>query len=64
MIFQIYNERGDIIFNTADIECLPNEKDVQSMVKAKYKFKLDGKMITKNKLFAKFNKIYKEDMEK
>ena len=64
MIFQIYNDRGDIIFTTADSECLPNAKDIQSMVKAKYKFKLDGKMITKNKLFAKFNKIYKEDMEK
>ena len=34
MIFQIYNERGDIVFNTTDIECLPNEKDVQSMAKA------------------------------
>ena len=64
MIFQIYNERGDIIFNTTDMECLPNEKDVKSMVKAKYKFKLDGKIITKNKLFAKFNKTYKQDVEK
>ena len=59
MIFQIYNERGDIVFNTTDIECLPNEKDVQSMVRARYKFRLDGKIITKNKLFDKFNKIIK-----
>ena len=64
MIFQIYNERGDIVFNTTDIECLPNEKDVESMARARHKFKIDGKIITKNKLFDKFNKICKQDMEK
>lgn len=60
MKFEILNDNGSVVFNTTDDECLPTIKEIDSMVKAKYKFKLDGKLISKNKLIEKFNHIYKK----
>ena len=60
MKFEVLNKDGCIIFNTPHEVCLPPIKHIDSMIKAGYKFKLDGKSITKNKLIENFNNIYKK----
>ena len=50
MKFEIINNNGKIVFNTMDESCLPTKGEINSMTKAGYKFKIDGKSTTKKKL--------------
>lgn len=50
MKFEIINSNGKIVFNTMDESCLPTKGEINSMTKVGYKFKIDGKSITKKKL--------------
>lgn len=50
MKFEVVNDKGKVVFNTTEISCLPTKTEINSMIKAGYKFKLDNKSITKKKL--------------
>ena len=50
MKFEIINSNGKIVFNTMDESCLTTKGEINSMTKVGYKFKIDGKSITKKKL--------------
>jgi hypothetical protein len=47
MLFEIYNEKGRRLFYTSSEECLPSKEQTNSMLNAGYKFKLDGKILSK-----------------
>ena len=50
MLFEIYTEKGRRLFYTTSEECLPPKEQINSMLNAGYKFKLDGKLLTKKAL--------------
>lgn len=50
MNFEIYNDKKCRVFVTNSKECLPQKEHVDSMLKKNYKFKLDGKQMTKKEL--------------
>lgn len=56
-LFEIYNEKGNRLFYTNSEECLPPKEQISSMLNAGYKFKLNGKSITKKAL----NELIKGD---
>lgn len=47
MLFEIYNEKVRRLFYTSSEECLPSNEQINSMLNAGHKFKLDGKMLSK-----------------
>lgn len=47
MLFEIYTEKGRRLFYTSSEEGLPPKEQINSMLNAGYKFKLDGKTISK-----------------
>lgn len=50
MLFEIYSEKGGRLFYTSSEECLPSKEQINSMLNAGYKFKLDGKILAKKSL--------------
>lgn len=50
MKFEVINPDGETVFNTESKKCIPTKSQIESMAKAGYKFKLDGKAISKKKL--------------
>ena len=46
MLFEIYTEKGRRLFYTSSEECIPDKDILNSMSKAGYKFKLNGKQIS------------------
>ena len=50
MLFEVYSEKGSRLFYTSNEECLPPKEQVNSMMNAGYKIKLDGKLLTKKVL--------------
>lgn len=50
MKFEIFNESGTILFNTEYKECIPNSTELSAMTKARCKFKIDGKIVSKKKI--------------
>ena len=50
MKFEVINDRGRTIMSTTYISCIPNDREIASMIKAGYKFKFDGKSTSKNKI--------------
>ena len=50
MKFEVINDRGRTIMSTTYISCIPNDGEIASMIKAGYKFKIDGKSTSKNKI--------------
>lgn len=48
--FEVINPDGETVFNTESKKCIPTKSQIESMAKAGYKFKLDGKSISKKKL--------------
>lgn len=49
MEFEIIKD-STTIFRTPDISCIPDKNQLDKMAKAGYKFKIDGKAVTKKKL--------------
>lgn len=43
-------QNGEIIFVTEQISCIPPKRQIEIMTKAGYKFKIDGKIITKKRI--------------
>ena len=50
MKFEIFDERGNIVMQTESQRCIPPKSHLESMRNNGYKFKLDGKLITKKEL--------------
>ena len=50
---------GITMMSTEDIDCIPDEDQISSMIKAGYKFRIDGKIITPKKI-----KEFMEECEK
>ncbi len=50
MKFEIFNDNGVILFNTEYIECIPHYKELSSMSKMRYKFKINGKIVSIKKI--------------
>lgn len=50
MKFEVIDNKGNTIFNTTEKICLPNKLEIESLTCAGYKFKLDGKIVSKKKL--------------
>ena len=44
------NKDGKSVMSTEHISCFPTKEQLSSMVKAGYKFKIDGKPVTKKKI--------------
>ncbi len=58
MKFEAIDIKGDTIFNTTQKSCIPDKPQIESMCSVGYKFKIDGKIISKKKLleFLSHNK--------
>ena len=54
--FEIFNDKNVRVFVTNSKGCLPEEEHVKAMLKNGYKFKLDGKLLSKKAIIE----IYKE----
>lgn len=50
MKFEIINQEGKTVMQTEFAECIPDKEIINSMMKNKYKFKIDGKITTKKKI--------------
>lgn len=50
MKFEVIDNKGNTIFNTTEKTCLPSKSEIESQAGAGYKFKIDGKIISKKKL--------------
>lgn len=50
MKFEVFNSEKKRVFLTNDISCLPSKKEIISMSKAGYKFKIDGKATNKKEV--------------
>ena len=49
MEFEIFNDKGYRVFYTHQEQCIPTKSQISSMSKQGYKFKIDGKNISKTK---------------
>ena len=50
MKFEVINPFGKIVMHTEYEECIPDKKQVEQMLKAGYKFKLNGKNLNRKEL--------------
>ena len=50
MKFEVINHQNKIVMNTEYEEEIPSKKQCEHMLKAGYKFRLDGKPISRNKI--------------
>ena len=50
MKFEVINNQGETVMYTFHISCLPTLRQVKSMVKNGYKFKIDDKIVSKGKV--------------
>lgn len=50
MKFEVINDKGQTVMATTSTSCIPNKDILESMSKAGYKFKVNGKVITKKQL--------------
>lgn len=54
MIFQVINSSGQCVMNTEEVECIPFN-NLDNMSASGYKFKMDGKLISKNQIRSSFS---------
>lgn len=55
-LFEVFNEKGNRVFFTIYDSCIPSKDEIDIMTKNGYKFKANGKFLTKkaiNKLLKK-----------
>jgi len=52
MLFEVINHDNNVVFWTEHFSCIP-KKDELSEISRQYRFRLDGKIITLNKLLDK-----------
>ena len=57
MRFEVINDKNKIVMQTSHMSCIPDKNTLNSMQKAGYKFKLNGKTITIKKLSDKIEEV-------
>lgn len=50
MKFEVVNDKGITVMCTESESCIPNEDELYIMNKEKYKFKIDGKIVSIKKI--------------
>ncbi len=50
MKFEVINQDKKVVMYCSSIECIPDEDEILSMTKAGYKFKIDGKIVSKKQI--------------
>lgn len=50
MKFEVVNQDGKTVMQTNYIECIPDKEIINSMIKNKYKFRIDDKVATIKKI--------------
>lgn len=50
MKFEVINDKGQVVMTTTSTECIPDKDMLDNMSKSGYKFRLDGKTVTKKQL--------------
>ena len=50
MKFEVVNDKNKTVMTTNYIGCIPTDKELSSMYKAGYKFKLNGKAVSLKKV--------------
>ena len=48
--FEVVNADGKVLFSTKYKECIPSKSEINTLVKAGYKIKINGKAVTKKKM--------------
>ena len=56
-MFEVFNDKGKRVMYTEHISCIPEKYILSSMLKVGYKFKLNGKAITVQKLNEQLKEI-------
>ena len=54
MRFDVVNDKNETVMHTEHSSCIPDKDTLNSIVKAGYKLKLNGKITTVNKLLKEF----------
>ena len=57
MYFEVINDKNKTIMNTEILSCIPDKNTLDSISKAGYRFRLDGKIITVKKLKEQLKEI-------
>ncbi len=50
MKFEVVNDKGITVMRTESASCIPDEDELYIMNKEKYKFKIDGKIVSIKKI--------------
>ena len=50
MNFEAINDKGVVTFRCKQKSCVPTMDEIKSMLNAGYKFKIDGKIVTKKRI--------------
>lgn len=61
MKFEVVNDKNKTVMSTESMACIPDKDILNSISKAGYKFKLNGKLITIKKLIEKLKEIDNEN---
>lgn len=50
MKFEIINQEDKTVMQTGYVECIPDKETIDFMIRGRYKFKIDGKIVSKKKI--------------
>lgn len=50
MKFEIINQDEKTVMQTEFTECIPDKETIDLMIKGRYKFKIDGKIVSRKKI--------------
>ena len=50
MKFEIINQEDKTVMQTGYVECIPDKETIDFMIMGRYKFKIDGKIVSKKKI--------------
>lgn len=50
MLFEAINDKGKVTFWCQQVSCIPTMREIVSMINAGYRFKIDGKIVTKKRI--------------
>lgn len=56
MKFEVIDAKGKIMFQTSNKKYMYSQSEINSMDKAGYRFKVNGKIVSKNKVIETVNK--------
>lgn len=56
MKFEVIDAKGKIMFQTSNKKYMYSQSEINSMDKAGYRFKVNGKTVSKNKVIETVNK--------